>query len=224
MIGLKNDIKSYIRIFLVGIVIGCLTWLLDFCSLDTLWSFSSIQTALGFWMITNTLIVLCSSSNLVAAISSFLYMFGMTLSFYGLQTILGMYIPMFSDGFRFSLLLMFTILSIPCSIAAFVLYYWNKDNLYNSILYALPMGALFAETISISVNLIINHTFLFQFLMDLIVGIIFAVAFFKKAKSKWLYCISVFISLIIFYFPYIIEKLSHGYSLIILVCRAKQQA
>jgi hypothetical protein len=200
MVLLKNNTQSYIRIFIVGIFIGCLTRLLDFCSLDTLWSFSSIQTLLGFWIITNTMIVLFSSSNTVAALSSFLYMFGMTLSFYGLQTILGMYIPMFSDGFRLSLFLMFTILSIPCAVAAFVLFYWNEDKLYNSILYALPVGALFAETIAISINLIINHTFLFQFIMDLIFGSVFAVLFFKKAKSKWLYLISVIICLIIFYF------------------------
>lgn len=197
---IKNDIRSYIKIFIVGIFIGVITRLLDFCPPDTLWGFSSIQTLLGFWMITNTLIILFSSSNSVAAISSFLYMFGMTLSFYGLQTILGIYIPMFSDGFRFSLFLMFTLLSIPCAIAAFVLYYWNRDEFYNSILYALPVGALFAETIATSINLIINHTFLFQFIMDLIGGSIFAVLFFKKSKNKRIYLISVIVCLIIFYF------------------------
>ena len=108
---LKDDGKSYIKIFLIGILVGCITRLLDYCSLDTLWSWSSIQTLLGFWMISNTIIVVKSSSNKCAGISSFLYMFGMTLSFYGLQVILGMFIPMFSDRFRFSLFIMFTILS-----------------------------------------------------------------------------------------------------------------
>ena len=136
---LRDDRKSYIKIFLIGILVGCITRLLDYCSLDTLWSWSSVQTLLGFWMISNTVIVVKSSSNKCAGISSFLYMFGMTLSFYGLQAILGMFIPMFSDGFRFSLFIMFTILSIPCAIAAFVLYYWNRDKFYNSILYSLPV-------------------------------------------------------------------------------------
>lgn len=85
---LTHSMKSYITIFLVGILVGCICRLTDYCPADTLWSFSSIQTLLGFWIITNTIIVLASTSNICAGISSFLYMFGMTLSFYGLQAIL----------------------------------------------------------------------------------------------------------------------------------------
>lgn len=77
---LTHSMKSYITIFLVGILVGCICRLTDYCPADTLWSFSSIQTLLGFWIITNTIIVLASTSNICAGISSFLYMFGMTLS------------------------------------------------------------------------------------------------------------------------------------------------
>ena len=122
---LTHSTKSYIKIFLVGTLVGCICRLADYFPADTLWSFSSIQTLLGFWIITNTIIVLLSTSNICAGISSFLYMFGMTLSFYGLQAILGMFIPLFSGGFRFSLFVLFTVLSIPCAIAAFILYYWR---------------------------------------------------------------------------------------------------
>ena len=87
---LTHSMKSYITIFWVGILVGCICRLTDYCPADTLWSFSSIQTLLGFWIITNTIIVLASTSNICAGISSFLYMFGMTLSFYGLQAILGL--------------------------------------------------------------------------------------------------------------------------------------
>lgn len=106
---LTHSMKSYITIFLVGILVGCICRLTDYCPADTLWSFSSIQTLLGFWIITNTIIVLASTSNICAGISSFLYMFGMTLSFYGLQAILGTFIPLFSGGFRTSLFILFTI-------------------------------------------------------------------------------------------------------------------
>ena len=129
---LEHTMKSYIKVFFIGILIGCICRLLDYFPADTLWSFSSIQTLLGFWIITNTIIVLLSSSNICAGISSFLYMFGMTLSFYGLQAILGLFIPMFSGGFRTSLFVLFTILSIPCGVAAFILYYWNKDNVFKA--------------------------------------------------------------------------------------------
>ena len=41
---LRDDRKSYIKILLIGILVGCITRLLDYCSLDTLWSWSSVQT------------------------------------------------------------------------------------------------------------------------------------------------------------------------------------
>ncbi|OFK84975.1 hypothetical protein HMPREF2801_00010 [Peptoniphilus sp. HMSC062D09] len=127
-------------------------------------------------------------------------MFGMTLSFYGLQVILGMFIPMFSDRFRFSLFIMFTILSIPCAIAAFILYYWNKNEFYNSVLYSLPVGALFSETVAIAIKFHMTHTFLFQLLMDGIGTIAFGVLFFKKVKNRYVYLFSIIISFLVFYF------------------------
>lgn len=143
-----------------------------------------------------------SSSNVCAGISSFLYMFGMTLSFYGLQAILGMYLPLFSGGFRLSLFVLFAVLSIPCGIAAFILYYWNKDNIFNSVLYSLPVGALAAETIAVSLYLFNYHTFLFQLLMDSVATLTFGIAFFKKANSKVFYVLASIIYTLIFYFAF----------------------
>ena len=48
---LKHTVKSYLCVFLVGIFVGCVCRLADYCPADTLWSFSSIQTLLGFWII-----------------------------------------------------------------------------------------------------------------------------------------------------------------------------
>lgn len=197
---LEHTGKSYITIFIIGILIGCICRLLDYFPADTLWSLSSIQTLFGFWIITNTIIVLLSSSNVCAGISSFLYMFGMTLSFYGLQAILGMFIPLFSGGFRLSLFVMFTVLSIPCAIAAFILYYWNKDNIFNSVLYSLPIGALVAETIAITMYFTKYHTFLFQLLMDSVGIIILGILFFRRVKSRSIYAIAFVISTVLFYF------------------------
>ncbi len=198
---LKHTGKSYGLIFLIGILVGCICRLLDYFPADTLWSFSSPQTLLGFWIITNTVIVLLSSSNICAGISSFLYMFGMTLSFYGLQAILGMFIPLFWGGFRRSLFILFTILSIPCAIAAFILYDWNKDHIFSSALYSLPVGALSAETIAIILFFFTNHrTFLFQLLMNAGGIAVFGVLFFRRAKSKPIYIASLVISTLLFYF------------------------
>ena len=199
-IKLRHTLKSYSIVFLIGIFVGCICRLLDYCSSDSLWGFSSIQTLLGFWIITNTIIVLLSTSNKCAGISSFLYMFGMTLSFYGLQAILGMFIPLFSGGFRTSLFVLFTLLSIPCAIAAFILYYWNKDNPLSSLLYSLPVGALVAETIAIFYYLLQHNTFLFQLIMDIVGVIVFGIIFFKRVKNKKIYIIGIVLTALIFYF------------------------
>ena len=174
--------------------------MLDFCPADTLWSFSSPQTLLGFWIISNTIIVLLSTSNICAGVSSFLYMFGMTLSFYGLQAILGIFIPLFSGGFRFSLFALFTVLSIPCAIAAFILYYWNREHIFNSILYSLPIGALVSEVIAVSIYFLEHHTFLFQFLMDIIGAVLFGIIFFKKVKYRKMYIAGIVLSTLVFYY------------------------
>ncbi len=197
---LEHTMRSYVKIFCIGILIGCLCRLLDYFPADTIWSFSSIQTLLGFWIMTNTIIVLLSSSNICAGISSFLYMFGMALSFYGLQAILGIFIPLFSGGFRTSLFVLFTVLSIPCGVAAFILYGWNQNNTFNSILYSLPVGALIAETIAISVYFSTYHSFLFQLLMNSVGIIAFGILFFKRANCKAIYAISVILSTLLFYF------------------------
>ncbi len=197
---LKHSVKSYINIFLVGILAGCVCRLADYFPADTLWSFSSIQTLVGFWIITNTIIVLLSTSNICAGMSSFLYMFGMTLSFYGLKAILGIFIPLFYGGFNFTLFVMFTVLSIPCAIAAFILYYWNRDHIFNSVLYSLPVGALAAEAIAIFIYFGEHHTFLFQLLMDMTGAIVFFLMFYRKAKSKKVFIIASIISSLAFYF------------------------
>lgn len=198
----NRDIQFYAVSLFIGILVGCACRLLDYVPGDTLWSFSSIQTLFGFWIITNTVVVLLSTSNLCAGISSFLYMFGMTLSFYGLQAILGMFLPRFSGGFRLSLFVTYTLLSIPCAAAASILYCWNRDSIFNSILYALPISALLAEAFAIFMYLLTHHTYLFQLLMDIVGAIVFFFIFYRKVKSKRIFMISIvvlsFVSSLIF--------------------------
>ena len=199
-IKLRNTYKSYTAIFVIGILVGCICRLLDYFPADTLWSFSSPQTLFGFWIIPNTIIVMLSTSNICAGISSFLYMFGMTLSFYALQAILGMFIPMFSGGFRFGLFILFTVWSIACAIAAFILYYWNREHIFSSVLYSLPVGALFAETIAVFIYFLEHQTFLFQLLMDIIGAVVFTIIFFKKVNYRKMYIVGIVLSTLVFYY------------------------
>ncbi len=201
---LTHTPRSYAAIFLIGIFVGCICRLADYFPADTLWSFSSIQTLVGFWIITNTVIVLVSATPVCAGLSVFLYMFGMTLSFYGLQAILGTFIPLFSGGFRRSLFVMFSHLSIPCGVAAFILHFWNRDHILNSVLYALPIGALASEAVAIALYFVDHQTFLFQLLMDVIGAGAFFAAFWPRVKSKGLFVTACVLSTAVFYliFPW----------------------
>ncbi len=185
---------------MIGIAVGCICRLADYFPAETVWGFSSIQTLLGFWIITNTMVVMFSSSSLCAGLSSFLYMFGMTLSFYGLKAILGQFIPKFSGGFNTGLFILFTIAAIPCALAAAILSFWNQDRMYNSILYALPVGALLAEAFATMVFLFAFHQYLFQALMDMAGALVFGRIFWKRAKSKTLYLFSIGMASVMFYF------------------------
>ncbi len=197
---LKSSPKSYGAVFLVGILIGCLCRLLDYCPADTLWSFSSIQTLFGFWIISNTVIVLLSCSNICAGINSFLYMFGMTVSFYGLKYLLGLFLPRFDGPFLRELFLVYSVLAVFCGIAAYILYFWNRDHWFSSILYGLPVGALAAETVGVLRYLLAHQTFLFQLMMNTAALMVFGVWFWRKARHKSLYIGSVCATALIFYF------------------------
>lgn len=155
---------------------------------------------LGFWIITNTIIVLLSTSNICAGISSFLYMFGMTLSFYAFQALLGVFIPIFSGSFRLSLFVLFSFLSLPCALAAFILYYWNEKNIFSTLLYSLPVGALIAEAIAIYIYFLEYHSYLFQLLMDIVGAVIFGIYFLYKVKNKKIYLFGIILSTIVFYY------------------------
>ncbi len=195
---LKHSPGSYAAIFAVGLLVGFLCRLLDLCPADTLWSFSSPQTLFGFWIITNTLIVLASSSHICAGLSSFLYMLGMDLTFYAAQPILGLFFPRFDNGFKTSLFVLYAVLAALCGVAAFILYDWNRDRVWSSALYALPIGALAAETVAVACFFAQYQTFLFQLLMDVAGVLAFFFLFLPRAKNKWLYAATCLVSTVVF--------------------------
>ena len=186
-----NSIKSYILILALGFFTGVITRLSDFFQYDTLWSFSSIATLFGFWITTVTLVVYFSSSNTNAGINAFLYLFMMSLSFYVLKYLLGLFLPRFeNEGFQYTLFLLYSLASAACGLAGYVLYFWNKGKKAGSMLYALPVGALAAETAGTAVYLINNGTFLFQLVFDFLSLAAIGIWFYGKASHKAVYVAS----------------------------------
>lgn len=197
---IQNHFKSYLLNVGFGLVAGIITRLSDFFPNDDLWSFSSIATLFGFWMLTVTLVIYFSSSNINAAINVLLYLFAMNFSFYFLKYILGFFVPMFdNDGFQWSLFILYNIFAFVCSSISYVLYFWNKGNNLSNFLYALPVSGLAAETIGVSIYLYDNHTFLFQVIFDSVSLIILGYWFYKKANNKAIYLATIVIITLIGY-------------------------
>lgn len=210
-IKLNHTLKSYSIMFLIGILIGCICRLLDYCPSGYWWSFTSMQTLLGFWIITNTIIVLLSTSNKCAGISSCLYMLGMDIAFYGLYVLLNLSNPnvSFLGSIFDTVPIMWALLSIPCGIAAFILYYWNKNNKLSAILYSLPVGALISEVIATIIYLLQYNTitFLDQLIMDIVGFVVFSMLFYKRVKNKKLYIVSILFSPLFFYLIFFLGRI-----------------
>lgn len=185
---LKNTPRSYGLAGLCGLLAGVLTRLTDFCGDSSLWGFHAIATLFGFWIISVTGIVLLSSSSLCAGVSAFLYMFAMTLSFYGLKYALDLWVFRYEDvRFPRGLFLLYAALSAACGAGAFVLYSWERRGKPASILCALPVAALLAEALGTAVFFAAHRTYLFQVVLDLAGALFFGAIFHKKVPDKALY-------------------------------------
>lgn len=196
----KHNLKSYGFVAIIGCVVGFITRLTDIFPNNDIWGFSSIATLFGFWIITATLIIYYSSSNINAGINTFLYLFFMSLVFYVSQPILGLFFPIFENAFKVDLFVLYACASFFAGICAFVLYFWNKNNVFSNILYSLPVGILASETFGLLIYFANNSEWLFQFLMDLMGVAILGLLFYKKATNKVLYISSVAIVALAGYF------------------------
>ncbi|EGA91380.1 hypothetical protein GPDM_00895 [Planococcus donghaensis MPA1U2] len=198
-------LKSYLLFIGLGLIAGVITRLSDFFPNDDLWSFSSIATLFGFWMLTVTLVIYFSTSNINAAINVFLYLLSMNFAFYFLKYVLGFFFPIFANGgtFQWNLFMLYNIIALVCSAISYVLYYWNKESKLSNFLYALPVSGLAAETIGVGMYLYHHHIFLFQFIFDFFSFLLLGFWFYQKTKNKIIYSLTlVAITPIGYYFYY----------------------
>jgi hypothetical protein len=208
-IAFKNPVLSYLFVAFLGFIAGIITRLSDLFPSDTLWSFSSIASAFGFWILTTTLLIYFSRSNFNAAVNTFLYLSTMNFSFYFTKYLLGLFFPLFHEleGFSWGLLYQFDILALLCSAIGFVLYYWNKDNPVRDILYALPICGLGAETIGSVLFLCRTHTYLFQLILDSLALASLIMLFSRKVNHPLVFSAVILLGSIsgafLFYFPWV---------------------
>ena len=204
----KDRIRLYSILFFIGILVGIFCRLTDFFSYESLWSLPSIATLFGFWIASVSLITYCSSSNLGAFGGSFLYMFGMTVSFYTLKFLLGFFWERFSGEFPTTLFLAYFVMALICGIGSYILYFWNKENVFSSLLCALPASAMLAEAIACSIVLWKQKMFLGQTLFDFIFAVILGALLYWKARNRILFFFTLVITtgLVFFlvYRPYLL--------------------
>lgn len=173
---------------------GIFCRLTDFFSYESLWSLPSIATLFGFWIASVSLITYCSSSNRDAFWGSFLYMFGMTVSFYTLKFILGFFWERFSGEFPTALFIAYSVMALVCGIGSYILYFWNKENLFSSLLCALPASGMLAEAIACSIVLWKQKILLGQTLFDFIFAVILGVLLYCKAENRILFFFTLVIA------------------------------
>lgn len=173
---------------------GIFCRLTDFFSYESLWSLPSIATLFGFWIASVSLITYCSSSNRDAFWGSFLYMFGMMVSFYTLKFILGFFWERFSGEFPTALFIAYSVMALVCGIGSYILYFWNKENLFSSLLCALPASGMLAEAIACSIVLWKQKILLGQTLFDFIFAVILGVLLYCKAENRILFFFTLVIA------------------------------
>jgi len=184
----KDNIKSYLLIFLLSITAGLsVVFFCEFPNND-LWAFSywSSET-FGFWMFSTSLIVLLSEKRKTATINSTIYIFVMfliTTIYKSFRLYLNGYTP-FNSLIDLSLNSIYgwLLYSVPpaiiCGILGAILWSGRKNNIYSKILCILPVVFIFVEFIILFYSFFINHTKLFSAITDLIWFILYVI-FLKK--------------------------------------------
>lgn len=202
---MKNPLNRPRTAFLIGILAGILCRLSDLFPYESLWSLSSIATLFGFWIASVSVITMYSASHTAAFRNTFLYLFGMTLAFYALKCLLGVFVPQFDNNgaFQTKLFWIYAGSSLLCGLGSAVLYFWNDSRWYGAVLCALPAGALLAEEIACGILLMTRHMLLGQTIFDLAAAAWFTSVMGKRARNKFVFlCTLAAVTAMVFHIVY----------------------
>lgn len=192
-IKLQDTKKSYIKVIVFGLIIGIVTELVNLLPNSDILGWSSIAGTFGFWIFTTTFIIYLSCSNKNAMFNTFLYLASMCCSFYLLQGVIKFFTPnMTVDGLiEWSHLFFWVMIAMICGIVAYVLYYWNKNNKFSNILYALPIAGMLLDTVNNCLKFYYSHTQLLGAILDVIFLMLMFGLFMKKSNRKIIFLITI---------------------------------
>ncbi len=192
-IKLHDTKKSYMKVIIFGLIIGIVTESVNLLPNNDGLGLSSIAGTFGFWIFTTTLVIHLSCSNKNAMMNTFLYLASMCCSFYLLQGGIKFFTPNVTvDGLiEWSHLFFWIMISIVCGIVAYILYYWNQNNLFSNILYALPVAGMLIDTVNNCLKFYYSYTQFFGVILDVIFLMIMFCLFLKKSNKKIIFIITV---------------------------------
>lgn len=196
---LKHTKKSYIRVIYFGAIIGLITELLNLLPNDDLWGWSSIAGSFGFWIFSTTFVIYFSSSNKNAMINTFLYLSSMCISFYLMQGIIDFLTPNVKvTGFlQWSHLIYWVGVSAVCGLVAYVLFFWNKETIFGSVLLALPVSGMLVDTVNNCMKFYYSQTNLVNSILGIIFLFVMLVVLLKKPKKKVIFSLTLVVTALI---------------------------
>lgn len=188
---LFQNMKSYMFIWLLGIMGGASVKFFSACPANDLWAFSYWSSStLGFWMFSTSLIVLFSDRRKTAFINTLIYIFTMFF-----VTEIYKALRLFRQGYTHfdsvselvlgslaGCLIYSAAYSLLCGALALVLWNGRKNNAAGKALRLLPMLFLLAETLALFCTVLSQHIKLFSALTDLLWLILYIVIICKYSK------------------------------------------
>lgn len=185
----KDNIRSYLLIFMCGILAGFAVVLLCELPNNDLWDFYYWSSStFGFWMFSTSLIVLFSEKRKCAAINAGIYIFLMFL----ITTVYKSFCLYWDGNTPFHSLLDLSvnsvygwlIYSIPaallCAALALVLWSGRKNTFWGKTLKVLPAVFILIETVILLYSVFAYQTKLFSALTNLICLVVY-IGVMKKA-------------------------------------------
>ena len=194
----KDNIKSYLLVFLLSILAGLSVVTCLILPNNNLWSFSYWSSCTyGFWIFTTSLIVLLSEKRKTAIINSSIYIFMIFLIntiYQSIKMYFNSYTPFDSlmeipinsiNGW----LLYSIIPAVICGALGAILYSGRKDKIYSKILCIMPAIFILIETIILFISVFTKQIKLFSAITDLICLILYTIfltrcVFNKKIKTE----------------------------------------
>jgi len=189
----KDNIKSYLLVFLLSVLAGLSVVLCLTLPNNNLWSFSYWSSSTyGFWMFTTSLIVLLSEKRKTAIINASIYVFMIfliTTIYQSIKMYFYSYTPFDSlmeipinsiNGW----LLYSIIPAVICGVLGAILYSGREDKIYGKILCIMPAIFILIETIILFISVFTKQMKLFSSITDLISLILYIIFLIRFVFNK----------------------------------------